>query len=54
MAEKLTHKELENSVNQLIAERSRYAKAESELRRNLRFTESLLRAIPTPIFFKIA
>ena len=54
MVEKPTYKELENRVNQLVAERSRYAKAEAELKRNLRFTESLLTAIPTPIFFKDA
>ncbi len=54
MAEKPTYKELENRVNQLLSESSRYEKAEVELRRNLRFTESLLTAIPTPIFFKDA
>jgi len=54
MIEKPTYKELENRVNQLVAERSRYAKAEAELKRNLRFTESLLTAIPTSIFFKDA
>lgn len=54
MAEKSTYEELENLVSQMLAERSRYKKLEAELKRNLRFTESLLTAIPTAIFFKDA
>ena len=54
MAGNPTYKELEDRVNQLLAERSSYAKVESEIKRNLRFTESLLSAIPTAIFFKDA
>ena len=54
MAEKPTYEELENRVSELMVERSRFAKVEAELNRSLRFTESLLSAIPTPIFFKDA
>ena len=54
MARNPTYKELEDRVNQLLAERSSYAKVEAEIKRNLQFTESLLSAIPTAIFFKDA
>ena len=54
MAGNPTYKELEDRVNQLLAERSSYAKVEAEIKRNLQFTESLLSAIPTAIFFKDA
>ena len=54
MARNPTYKELEDRVNQLLAERSSYVKVEAEIKRNLRFTESLLSAIPTAIFFKDA
>ena len=54
MAGNPTYKELEDRVNQLLAERSSYAKVEAEIKKNLRFTESLLSAIPTAIFFKDA
>ena len=54
MAEKPTYKELENRVNELMVDLSRFAKVEAELNRSLRFTESLLSAIPTPIFIKDA
>ena len=52
MAEKPTYEELENRINQLTTECSHNKKVEAELKRNLRFTESMLAAIPTAIFFK--
>jgi PAS domain S-box-containing protein len=52
MAEKPTYDELENRINQLMAERSSYAKLEAEQKRSIRFTESMLSAIPMAIFFK--
>ena len=54
MTQKPTYEELENRLKQLLAERSRYRKVEAELKRSLRFTESMLTAIPMPIFFKDA
>jgi nitrogen fixation/metabolism regulation signal transduction histidine kinase len=54
MAEKPTYKQLANRISQLLAERRRFTELEAELKRNLRFTESLLTAIPTAIFFKDA
>jgi PAS domain S-box-containing protein len=54
MAEKPTYEELENRVNELMVELRRFAKVEAELNRSLRFTESLLSGIPTPIFIKDA
>jgi len=54
MAQKPTYKELENRVNELMVQRSHFAKVEAELNRSIRFTKSLLSAIPTPIFFKDA
>jgi len=38
----------------ITTECSRYKKVEAELNRSLQFTEPLLKAIPTPIFFKDA
>ena len=52
MAEKPSYEELNNSLNQLKADCRRFAKVEADLKKNIRFTESLLSAIPTPIFFK--
>ncbi len=54
MAEKPTYQELQKRINNLMAERSRFAKIEAQLKKGLRFTESLLSAIPTAIFFKDA
>ncbi len=54
MSEKPTYEELEKRIIQLEAEQNRYSQVEVELKRSLRFTESLLSAIPTPIFFKDA
>ncbi len=54
MAEKPTYEELQRRIDELISERSRFAKIEAQLKKGLRFTESLLSAIPTPIFFKDA
>ena len=54
MAEKPTYEELEDRINQLMVERSRSAKVVAEPRKNLQYTESMLSAIPTPIFFKDA
>jgi PAS domain S-box-containing protein len=52
MAEKPTYEELENRINQLMTERSRYAKAEAEQKKSVLFTESMLSAIPMAFFFK--
>lgn len=54
MPEKPSYEELEKRIIQLEAEQNRHAQLEVELKRSLRFTESLLTAIPTPIFFKDA
>ncbi len=52
MAKKPTYEELENRVNDLLAECRQNKQVKAELERNLRFTESMLSAIPTAIFFK--
>jgi PAS domain S-box-containing protein len=52
MPEKPTYKDLENRISELEAAHQRYAQVEVELKRSLQFTESLLTAIPIPIFFK--
>ena len=52
MAEKPSYEELNNRLNQLKADRDRYVKVEANLKKSIRFTESMLSAIPTPIFFK--
>jgi PAS domain-containing protein len=54
MTEKPRYEELESRISELMAERSRLKKVEAELKRSLQFTESLLSAMPTPIFFKDA
>lgn len=54
MSEKPTYEELENRIKQLEAEGIRYAQVETDLKRSLQFTESLLEAVPTPVFFKDA
>ena len=41
MAEKPTYKELENRVNELMVQRSHFAKVEAELNRSIRFTKSV-------------
>ncbi len=46
MPEKPTYEELEKRIIQLEAEQNRYSQVEVELKRSLRFTESLLSAIP--------
>ena len=52
MAEKPTYEELEKRIKHLMDECSRNKKTEAELKRSLQFTESMLAAIPTAIFFK--
>ena len=54
MVTKPTYAELENRIKDLEDQCKRYEKTEAELVRNTGFTESLLNAIPTPIFFKDA
>jgi two-component system cell cycle sensor histidine kinase/response regulator CckA len=43
---------LQKRITQLEAENSRYKNIEAQLKKNLRFTESLLSAIPVAIFYK--
>ncbi|NLI81984.1 MAG: PAS domain S-box protein [Deltaproteobacteria bacterium] len=52
MVRKRSYEELEKYARGLEAECNRLATVEAELKRSLRFTESLLMAIPTPVFFK--
>ena len=52
MTEKPSYNELNNSFTELKAECDRFVKLEADLKKNIRFTESMLSAIPTPIFFK--
>lgn len=51
---KPTYEMLEKRVAALEAENRRLAKVESDLQRSLNFTESLLAALPTPVFYKDA
>ena len=52
MAEKPSYEELYNTLKQLKTELDQYANMEADLKKSIRFTESMLSAIPTPIFFK--
>ena len=52
MASKPTYEELLQRIAELEAQLGGYAEVEAELKKNLRFIESLLAAIPTPVFFK--
>ncbi|MCB2169619.1 MAG: PAS domain S-box protein [Deltaproteobacteria bacterium] len=47
-----SYDELTERIRQLEAENRRLAGVEAELKRNLQFTDSLLAAIPTPVFYK--
>ncbi|MEE4242710.1 MAG: PAS domain S-box protein [Desulfopila sp.] len=51
---KPTYEMLEKRIAALEAENTRLAKIESDLQRSLNFTESLLAALPTPVFYKDA
>ena len=52
MAKKPSNEELKNRLNQLKADHDRYEKVEANIKKSIPFTESMLSAIPTPIFFK--
>jgi two-component system cell cycle sensor histidine kinase/response regulator CckA len=54
MTKKPSYEELEHRVQVLEKESAKRKRAEAELKRTLRFTESLLMAVPTPVFFKDA
>ncbi len=52
MAVKPSYEELEARIRQLEAQSNRCVETEAALKKSLRFTESLLEAIPTPVFYK--
>ncbi|MCB2218693.1 MAG: PAS domain S-box protein [Desulfobulbaceae bacterium] len=52
MTDKPTYEALQERVRELEAENHRLAGMEAELKRNLKFTDSLLAAIPTAVFYK--
>lgn len=52
MCKKPTHEELEPREQSLEGLALKIKRAETDLKKNLRFTESLLLAIPTPAYFK--
>ncbi|MGD8970844.1 MAG: PAS domain-containing protein [Desulfobacterales bacterium] len=54
MCEKPTRKQAKSKLKKLEAEIERLRNVEAELKRSLRFTESLLSAVPIPVFFKDA
>lgn len=54
MCEKTTRKQPESKIKKLEAEIVRLRHVEAELKRSLQFTESLLSAVPIPVFFKDA
>jgi two-component system NarL family sensor kinase len=54
MCEKPIPKQQKNKLKKLEAEIERLQGVEAELKRNLQFTESLLSAVPIPVFFKDA
>jgi two-component system, NarL family, sensor kinase len=54
MGEKLTHNPSDSLLKEFKAEIERLQNVETELKRNLQFTESLLSAVPIPVFFKDA
>jgi len=54
MREKTTRKQPESKIKKLEAEIQRLQNVEVELKRSLQFTESLLSAVPIPVFFKDA
>ncbi len=54
MTKKPTYEELEKKIADLEKKSERLECVEAEMKKNLRFTESLLLAIPMPVFFKDA
>jgi two-component system, NarL family, sensor kinase len=54
MCEKPIPKQQKSKLKRLEAEIERLQDVEAELKRNLQFTESLLSAVPIPVFFKDA
>jgi hypothetical protein len=54
MCEKPIPKQQKRKLKRLEAEIERLQGVEAELKRNLQFTESLLSAVPIPVFFKDA
>ncbi len=54
MSPKPTYEELEKRVAELELQSRRLAELQTELKRSLNFTESLLESIPTPVFYKDA
>jgi PAS domain-containing protein len=54
MCQKTTRKQPKSSLKELEAEIQRLQHVEAELNRSLQFTESLLSAVPIPVFFKDA
>ena len=52
MSRKPSYEELEKRVAELEAHERRLARAQTELKCSLNFTESLLASIPSPVFFK--
>ena len=54
MCEKPLRKQPKSKLKKLEAEIERLQHIEAELKRSLQFTESLLSAVPIPVFFKDA
>ena len=54
MCEKPSRKQPKSKLKKLEAEIERLQNVEAELKRSLQFTESLLSAVPIPVFFKDA
>jgi len=54
MSDKPTRKQQKSKLKKLEAEIERLQDVEAELKRHLQFTESLLSAVPIPVFFKDA
>ena len=54
MCQKTTRKQPKSSLKEMEAEIQRLQHVEAELNRSLQFTESLLSAVPIPVFFKDA
>ena len=54
MCEKQSRKQPKSKMEKLEAEIERLQNVEAELKRSLQFTESLLSAVPIPVFFKDA
>ena len=52
MTDTPSYNEMAERIRRLEAENQRLAGVEAELKRSLQFTDSLLAAIPTPVFYK--